>query len=289
MNKLFKLSSCFALVCGLVACSETSSTQQTAAVETTQSAANAVVLEEQPAEYVSPLPDDAPVVQAVLIGTTEPFSFKDTYGNLHGLEVDIIRAIGEEEGFKVDLNAVSKRQDLMDAVEAGRYDVGIAFMGKTPERQERFSLTDPYMYAPNTVVYTDPNLKIKSIHDLKGLTVGVTGNGYHYENLQKISDIKEIIPVDTYFLLYSGLVQGKYQAIAADATVIKYLANKHDVDQTIIFAPYEENENPEDYATVMAVTKGNTELVDKINDGIKKLEDSGRLATIKQQWLGDNN
>lgn len=288
MNKLFKLSFCAALMCGLVACSESPSAQQTTAVETAPSAPNAVVFEEKPAEYISPLPDDAPVVQAVVTGFDEPFSFRDTYGNVSGLEVDIIRAIGEEEGFKVDLDT-QPRKELLDAVEAGRYDVGIAFMANTPERQQRFSLTDSYLYAPNTVAYIDESLNIKDINSLDGLSVGVISGGYHQDQATKIAGIKEIVPVDTSFLLYSGLMQGKYQAVIDDATAIKYLANKHDADKKIFFAPYLEGENPEDDMVVMAVTKGNTELVNKINSGIKTLEANGKLAQIKEKWLGENN
>lgn len=290
MKSIFKLTACFALICGLSACSETPapSAQQATTAETTQTTPTTeVAFEEQPTEYVSPLPDNAPIVRAVVTGSDEPFSFRDVYGNVSGLEVDIIRAIGEAEGFKVDLDT-KPRKELLDNVEAGKYDVGLAFMGRTPERQQRFNLSDPYFYAPNAVAYTDSNLNIKDVDSLSGLTVGVINGGYHYNQISKMPGIKEIVPVDTSFLLYSGLIQGKYQALVSDATAMKYLANKHDADKKIFFAPYRETENPEDSMVVMAINKNNIDLTNQINNGIKTIENNGKLEEIKTKWLGEN-
>ena len=47
-------------------------------------------------DFVSKLPDTAPTLKVALTGDFPPFSFQDDYGNLQGVDVDSIRAIGEE-------------------------------------------------------------------------------------------------------------------------------------------------------------------------------------------------
>ena len=68
----------------------------------TQDNANTKSVTDNKDNFVSQLPDTAPVIKVATTGTTPPFSFQDDYGNMQGIDIDVIRAIGEEQGFKVE-------------------------------------------------------------------------------------------------------------------------------------------------------------------------------------------
>lgn len=76
----------------------------------------------KPTEYVSALPDDAPVIKVATTGTQPPFSFQDEYGNMIGIDIDAIRAIGEHAGFKVEFYK-EPWQNVFPSVVAGQRDI----------------------------------------------------------------------------------------------------------------------------------------------------------------------
>ncbi len=75
--------------------------------------------------------------------TFAPFEFTDNKANIIGYDVDIIKAIGEAEGF--DVQVVNMTFDsLIPGVLTAQLDGAIAGISITEERAKQVSFSDPY-------------------------------------------------------------------------------------------------------------------------------------------------
>ena len=107
----------FVLACllALSACSEQSdapqnSTNNTPAVAASSAKATPVATATKKAEHY-------------IVGTDAsypPFDFKDDSGQIAGFDVDILRAIGEDQGFSVDFIS-TERSQLFPSLKDGQY------------------------------------------------------------------------------------------------------------------------------------------------------------------------
>lgn len=90
-----------------------------------------------------------------------------------GYDVDIIRAIGEEEG--IPLEIVNLNFDgLIPALQTGDLDIVINDMTITPEREKNVLFSEPYYIAGLGIVTRADDLSIGSAADLSGKRVGVS-------------------------------------------------------------------------------------------------------------------
>ncbi len=94
--KILPLIACL----GFVGCGKNTSENVNAENAETSSKAKTTEIAKQQ-EYVSPLPDTAPTYKVATSGMQPPFTFRGQTGLLQGIDIDAMRKIGEEAGFKV--------------------------------------------------------------------------------------------------------------------------------------------------------------------------------------------
>ncbi len=197
----------------------------------------------------------------------------------------------EIEGFDIDLmNAIAERADLeiefvnvgWDALLAGmaqcQYDAAISAMTITEERKESFLFSDPYFEAGQIVTVHIDNTDINSKDDLGGKVVGAqigTTGSFAVEEIEGAT----LKTYDDIGLAMQDLMNGQIDAVIADNP----LAWEY------------EGKNPDKLKTVgevftgeyygIAVCKTNTELVEKINAGLKAVKDEGLIEQFVEKWL----
>ena len=251
----------------------------------TQDNANTKSVTDNKDNFVSQLPDTAPVIKVATTGTTPPFSFQDDYGNMQGIDIDVIRAIGEEQGFKVEFYKETF-QNMFDSVESGNRDMALAGISYKDERATRYGLSKPYFFNPSAIMYANNDLKISSLEDLRGMRVGGMENGKSVDDIKEVGTYGELSTRATAFLLYEDLMQGKVDAILHDLPIWQYTAKIHP-EYKVTIVPYEGEDVPEAQQVIM-MAKGNTKLIKNVNEGITKLKTKGRFKEIEKQWLGDS-
>ena len=111
--------------------------------------------------------------------TFAPFEFqKEGSSEFTGFDMDLIRAIGKQAGYKVEIQNMGF-DALIPALNAGNIDVTIAGMSITEERKGAVAFADPYYTSGLIVMVNKDNNEIKSIEDLKGkriaCQIGTTG------------------------------------------------------------------------------------------------------------------
>lgn len=248
------------------------------------SANNGTTTETQKEEFVSKLPADAPVIKVATNSKMAPFSYKDDFGKLQGIDVDSIRAIGEEAGFRVELFD-DAWQELFSNVEEGKRDLAISGISYKPDRAAKYALSKSYFFNPSGVMYINPNLTINKLSDLRGLKIGAMDASKQAEQVRAVGGLVQTY--STMHLGFQGLAQGKLDGIVSDVPLLQHISlNYPDMKTTIV--PYE-GENDPAAQQVIVMKKGNDELVNKVNTAIDKLKADGTFTKIEQKWLGSPN
>lgn len=264
------------MLLSLVGCSNNSTPNSQASASAASGTA-----ETQKEEFVSKLPADAPVIRVATNSKMPPFSYQDDLGKLQGIDVDSIRAIGEEAGYRVELFD-DAWQELFSNVEEGKRDLAISGISYKPDRAAKYALSKSYFFNPSGVMYINPNLTVNKLSDLRGLKIGAMDSSKQVEQVRAVGGIVEIRP--TMHLAFEGLAQSKLDGIVSDVPLLQHIAlNYPDIKTKIV--PYE-GENDPSAQQVIVMKKGNDELVNKINTAIDKLKADGTFAKIEQKWLG---
>lgn len=213
--------------------------------------------------------------------TYPPFEFEEN-GKYKGIDIDLINAIAESQGFEIKLSPMDFG-GIIPALQAGELDVAIAGMSITDERKKVVDFSEPYFDAGLTLVVNKDNNDIETIDDLKGKTVavkkGTTGATFAQENADKIGfKISQFNDSPAMFLEVSN---GNADVLIEDYPVIAYAIAQKDLGLKIVG----ERLNGDQYG--IAVLKGkNQDLLEKIDKGLKELKENGKYDEIVNKYLG---
>ncbi|MGP5437051.1 transporter substrate-binding domain-containing protein [Psychrobacter alimentarius] len=235
--------------------------------------------------FVSKLPDTAPVIKVATTGTMPPFSFQDDYGNMQGIDIDSIRAIGEEQGFKVEFYKETW-QEMFDSVESGSRDLAISGISYKDERAEKYGLSVPYFFNPAAIMYAKDDMTVNSLEDLQGKNISAMEGSKSFDQAEQMGKYSNLTTRTTAFLLYEDLMQGKVDAILHDLPILQYTAKNHP-EYDVKIVSYEGEDNPSAQQVIL-MAKGNTKLINQVNEGIAKLKNEGTFKEIEGRWLGEN-
>lgn len=233
-------------------------------------------------EFKSKLPDNAPVVKVVTSGVLPPFTFQDKNGNLQGIDIDIIRAIGEDQGFKVELYKEEFVQ-MFPGLEKGKYQVIISDLSLTAERAAKYGHTNSYLFNPSIIMYNSER-NITQFDDLKGLRVATMADTKQQLAVDKL-DTKLHDKAKTVFELFQGLAQNKYDAVLQDKYLLEYIASSYPEQKAKIKVLEYEPESEPSTKLVMYTKKNDQELIGKLNKGIASLQKSGEIEKIKAKYI----
>lgn len=194
-----------------------------------------------------------------------------------GIDADIAKAIADELGMELEIEDIAF-DSIIPEITSGKADMGLAGMTVTEDRKMNVDFSDTYAKASQKIIVTEDS-EIATPDDLKGVVVGVqlgtTGDIY-------VSDLEaDGTTVERYnkgFEAVQALSQGKIDAVVIDGEPAKTF-----VSQTDGLKILEESFTDEEYA--IAVKKGNTELLEKINGALKTLKENGTLDEIVAKYI----
>lgn len=208
----------------------------------------------------------------------EPFEYMDGT-DIVGIDVDISKKIAEKLGVELQINNTSF-DALTAELASGKCDFVAAGMSKDPTREESVDFSDPYFSATQSIIVLKDS-DIKSSEDLAGKTIGVqlgtTGDQYCTENVEGADVQRMNKAVDA----VSDLIAGRLDAVVVDNFPAKKLvANNSDKIMML-----DEALTGEEYC--IAVPKGDTELLDLINETLQEMEESGELDEIVGNYMSE--
>ncbi|WP_066801898.1 substrate-binding periplasmic protein [Moraxella oblonga] len=226
----------------------------------------------------------APMNDEIVVAITQdfaPFTYLDEKGGVVGFDVDIINAIAQKKGLKIHYKSTTF-DDIFTAVENKTANVGASGIYDKEERRSKYGLTKPYHTDTPVYFYRADNEKLSkanlsSVADLNSqvLDIAVVGS------VDGLSSNHTIHAVKSEFVGFTGVLQGKYDVAFSDASVLSH-AIKSNPDSAKIELKSVKYQG--DVGYVMLVNKENTELLQKLNEGIDELIQSGEMTQIKQKY-----
>src|SRR5699024_4336291 len=109
---------------------------------------------------------DKEVYQVATDNAYAPFEFIDEEsGELEGFDVELIKALAEEADIEIEIQQL-EFDGIVAGVGSGKFDIGIAGMTITEEREENIDFSQPYYEAGLILAVDEDNDEIESIDDV---------------------------------------------------------------------------------------------------------------------------
>lgn len=257
-KKLFAVLMCMVMTCFLAACGDSEGAKQ----ETTDEGEGS-----------------AKVYQIATDTTFAPFEFENDEGEMVGIDLDILSAIAEDQGFKYELQIVGF-QAAVNALESGQADAVIAGMSITDERKEKYDFSDEY-YQSGVGMAVPKDSDIDSYEDLEGKTVAAKLGTEGCTFAESIADEYgfTVTQFEDSSTMYQDVISGNTAACFEDYPVMGY-----EISRGLELKLPLDMEKGAPYG--FAVMKGeNAELLKMFNDGLANLKDSGKYDEILDTYI----
>lgn len=214
--------------------------------------------------------------------TYPPFEFEEG-GEYTGIDIDLIKAISESQGFAIQFEPMDFG-GIIPALQANQLDVAIAGMSITDERKKVVDFSDPYFDAGLSLVVSKDNNDITALEDLKGKTVavksGTTGSKFAMDNESKYG--YTVAQFEDSPSMFQEVSNGNADVLLEDYPVIAYAISESGLD----LKTAGERLTGDQYG--IAVLKGeNADLLEKINTGLQELRDSGEYDEILNKYIAE--
>ncbi len=213
----------------------------------------------------------------------KPFEYTDESGNFVGIDVDIVAAIAEDQGFKYELKSLGWDAAIA-ACQAGQADGMIAGASITDERKESgWMFSDGYYTATQCMAVAE-NSDIKGFEDLKDKQVAVKTGTQGASYAESLKD--EYGFTLNYFedspTMYQAVAGGQAVACFEDTPIMA--ASIKDGGLGLKIVEGTENEGA-DYGFAV-FNSDEQELLDMFNAGLANIKANGKYDEIIAKYLG---
>lgn len=275
-RKIYGLTMAAVLAVSLTACTGGSTKDTTAAADTTAADAAA---DTTAADAGTTAAAGGKVYKIATDTTFAPFEFENDNGEMVGIDLDLLKAIAEDQGFEYEL-VVAGFSAATTGLEAGEYDAVIAGMSITDARKEKYDFSQPY-YDSGVGMAVNADSDIASYDDLKGKTVAAKIGTEGCTFAESIADQYgfEIMQFEDSSSMYQDVLAGNSVACFEDYPVLGY-----EISRGTAFKMPLEMEHGNSYG--FAVLKGqNAELLEMFDAGLKNMKDSGKYDEILDTYI----
>jgi len=222
--------------------------------------------------------------QSFIIATDTTFAPFEMFqgGEVAGIDMDLLKAISESQGFEFEVQSLGF-QAALSAVTSGQADGVIAGMSITDERKQIFDFSDPYFDSGVQMAVAEGNDDISSYDDLDGETVVAKSGSEGLAEAQKLSEEYgfTVKALDQSATMYESVKNGSAVAVFDDYPVLAYgIAQGNGLKVVTDKIPGGQ------YG--FAVAKGeNAALLEAFNTGLAELKESGQYDQILDTYLAD--
>ncbi len=199
-------------------------------------------------------------------------------GEIVGVDVDIARKVAERLNKKLVIKDIAF-DSIISEVKTGKSDFGAAGISYTEERAEEVDFTINYSESKQIVI-VNKNSTIYNLEDINNkkiaVQLGSVADGYLTENYPSVILVRE----KKFLAAIQDLKDNKVDAVVMDDLPARELItdNMRILDSELVTDSYG-----------MIVKKGNTELLNVMNEVINELKDSGEIDSYILYHMGIND
>ncbi|HIT06394.1 MAG TPA: amino acid ABC transporter substrate-binding protein [Candidatus Scybalocola faecipullorum] len=206
-----------------------------------------------------------------------PYAYYNDQDSVDGADIDILKEILVEDGTDVMKIEDMSFGQLSTALDSGKADIAAVGITQTQERDQVMDFSDVYASAQIVIVMPE-NSTMTSVDEMDGSGVfGVLQNSLAQTSCEEHG--YETLIYEDRESMWRDLATGLLDGAADDCIWVQQYMD--------IYGGYKILDGilaAEDY--VFAVSESNQELLAKINAGIKRLKDTGRIDEIIEEHVG---
>ncbi len=286
MKKLIALIMALAMILSLAACGGGSETpaesQTTETAEESQAAEEADVDTETESTETETAEEDTElttITAGVLTMSTNaafpPYESTTDDGGFEGIDIEVAGAIAEKLGLELQIDDMDFDAALL-AVQQGKSDIVMAGVSVTDDRLLVMDFSDSY--ATSTQVIIVPEGSEVTLDTLGDYTIGTqratTGNIFCTDDYGE----DHVVAYDNGITAVQALMNGQVDCVVIDSAPAQAFVDANP-GLTILETEYV----TEEYAIGMA--KGNTALLEAVNNALAELEADGTIQTIIDKYI----
>ena len=211
--------------------------------------------------------------------TFAPFEFENDKGEMVGIDLDILKAIAEDQGFEYEVIPVGFSA-AVTALEAGECDGVIAGMSITDERAAKYDFSEPY-YDSGVGMAVLQGSDITTYDQLKGQNVAAKIGTEGCTFAESIADQYgfEVTQFESSSDMYQAVLGGEAVACFEDYPVIGY-----EISRGLGLTLPTPMEKGSSYG--FATLKGaNPELVEMFTKGLENIKADGTYDKILSTYI----
>jgi putative lysine transport system substrate-binding protein len=204
---------------------------------------------------------------------------------MNGYDVLVAKYIAEKLDMDLEITQIDW-DGLILSIQSGKVDCAIAGMSITSERSQSVDFSDPYYNANIVAVVAADGSYADAVNvtDFEGATLTSTLNTVWYDVLDQITDYAtKDAALDTFASMVAAVHAGKIDGFTCDMPSAKSILVSNPDLKIIDFeggTGFEVSNEETDLG--IPCQKGNTELVDKINEVLAGLSQEDRDAMMDQ-------
>lgn len=219
------------------------------------------------------------------IGTSaeyEPFEYMED-GEYKGFDLELAQAIADDLGLELKIENVDFDTIVPGVASGTKYDMGIAAITATPEREKEVGFTDSYYVDDQAIVTMADNTEITGDNyadalNAEGMKIAVqsgsTAEAFAKENFPNA----ELVPFKNATDCFAAVQSSQANALVTNRSVAAQLVATSFSNEQVI----KQISTGEEYA--IAVNKDNTALLDALNDSIAKLTEDGTVDELMTKY-----
>ena len=213
----------------------------------------------------------------------KPFEYTDASGNFVGIDVDIVAAIAEDQGFQYEMKSLGW-DSAIAACQAGQADGMIAGASITQERKDSGWLFSDGYYTATQTMTVAANSDITGFDGLQGKTVAVkTGTqGAAYAESLKDQYGFTIQSFEDSPTMYQAVLGGQCAACFEDTPIMQASIK----DGGLALKVLEDTANEGGDYGFAIFNADNQELLDMFNAGLADIKENGKYDEILAKYLG---
>ena len=220
------------------------------------------------------------VIKTALDGTFAPHAMPTLDGKVEGFNVDLVNAIGERLGKKVQITS-AQFSGLIPALHAKTYDFLAAPVTVNEERAANLLFSEGFMDTNFTFVVLAKAAEFKSLDDFRGKTISVNkGSAYDSFLRERAAEYGwKVESFGTNTDAVDAVVAGRADASLAGNTVAAWAVKQN----PRVKLSYE---YPTGLVWALAFRKDDLEGRNVVDRVLECLKTDGTMAKLSEKWFG---
>lgn len=207
------------------------------------------------------------------------FMYPDENGDMiyGGIDIETAQYIADDMGLELKIENMSFN-NLLTALGKGQFDMVLADLEITPEREEAADFSDPYLteLAPQFLVKKENAEQFKEYADFEGKTIGAQAATTKLDIINEIPNVNAV-SLQSVLDLIKEVSYGKVDAVLVDGSVAQQYQETNDDLVALSFDELGTSAN-----VCVAVAKGDPKgLLPGINAAIAKMNEENKIEEFK--------